>query len=178
MFIGNLATERTTEHEIARIFAQFGDIYEISLKKSFGFVQYDNPDSCFAAIKSENRRVIGGIEIGQSYFGFALSTSFNPAFSLDLSVASNRRGASNAVPKPKRLLPEVGPHYAESLWQQPTLGKPTLGKPTLGKPTPLSSVFGGRLLDLYINTSEFRLLRRFGEDIPEVQVVALGAVDT
>lgn len=35
------------------------------MHRSFGFVQYDNPQSAAAAISAENGRMIGGLRIGR-----------------------------------------------------------------------------------------------------------------
>jgi RNA recognition motif-containing protein len=65
IFIGNLASEKTSKEEIARIFGKYGQIVEEPvLRKSFGFVQYNNPQSAIAAINGENGRLIGGLRIG------------------------------------------------------------------------------------------------------------------
>lgn len=63
LFIGNLASEYTDRTHIARIFAKYGNIIEISLKESYGFVQFDNPESCRMAIAAEQGRVIAGMMI-------------------------------------------------------------------------------------------------------------------
>nr|KAJ3420173.1 hypothetical protein HK105_006006 [Polyrhizophydium stewartii] len=63
LFIGNLPSEKTTKREIASIFVKYGSILEISLKSSFGFVQYDNPTSCQMAIQCENHRTIGDLKL-------------------------------------------------------------------------------------------------------------------
>ncbi|KAJ1565012.1 hypothetical protein HK096_005057, partial [Nowakowskiella sp. JEL0078] len=63
LFLGNLASERTDRHEIASIFAKYGNICEISLKASFGFVQFDNPRSCHEAINGEKGRNVGGLNL-------------------------------------------------------------------------------------------------------------------
>ncbi len=65
LFIGNLASEKTTPKEIREIFSKYGKITEdIVLHRSFGFVQYDNPESAAAAINMENGRVLGGLRLG------------------------------------------------------------------------------------------------------------------
>jgi RNA recognition motif-containing protein len=59
-----LATEKTNREEIASIFVKYGNILEISLKGSYGFVQFDNHVSCENAINSENRRLVGDLKLG------------------------------------------------------------------------------------------------------------------
>lgn len=65
LFVGNLASEKTSKEELARIFAQYGDIYEIVLKESYGFVQYNNSESVREAIRMENGRLVGGLKLGR-----------------------------------------------------------------------------------------------------------------
>ncbi|KAJ3088102.1 hypothetical protein HK102_009590 [Quaeritorhiza haematococci] len=65
LFLGNLASERTDKGEVASIFAQYGNIVEILFKGSYGFIQYDNPTSCREAIRCEQGRVLGGINLGE-----------------------------------------------------------------------------------------------------------------
>jgi hypothetical protein len=73
IFLGNLASEKTSKEELHRIFSKYGKIIEdIVIRKSFGFIQYDNPESARAAIEGENGRVIGGMK-------------------LDLNLADNRQ---------------------------------------------------------------------------------------
>ena len=67
IFLGNLASEKTSKEELYSIFRKYGNIVEdIVIRKSFGFVQYDNADSALAAIAGENGRIIGGMRLGQS----------------------------------------------------------------------------------------------------------------
>lgn len=92
LFVGNLASEKTSKwvsrrlpplkvgfcfgpytfscfstiyrEELARIFAQYGDILEVSTKESYGFIQYDNAESVLDAIRQENGRVVAGLKMG------------------------------------------------------------------------------------------------------------------
>lgn len=64
MFIGNISSDRTDFHEIARVFARYGNIYEIILRGSFGFVQFDTIEACEMAIKCESGNMLGGLTFG------------------------------------------------------------------------------------------------------------------
>ncbi|GJQ11836.1 hypothetical protein GpartN1_g3627.t1 [Galdieria partita] len=78
VFIGNLASERTTVAELVSIFSRYGNLIEEPvIRRSFGFVQYDNADSAYRAIEAEQGRVIGGMPI-------------------DLSLADNRDSRRNS----------------------------------------------------------------------------------
>ncbi len=71
IFLGNLPSVKTSKEELERIFSKYGKIVEdIVLRKSFGFIQFDNPESAANAIREENGRTIGGMRIGNflSYF--------------------------------------------------------------------------------------------------------------
>ncbi|CAG8520070.1 13775_t:CDS:2 [Acaulospora morrowiae] len=54
LFLGNLSTHSTSKKELYDIFSPHGKILQISIKNSFGFVQYDNPESVKRAIEKEN----------------------------------------------------------------------------------------------------------------------------
>ncbi|KAG9292850.1 hypothetical protein G9A89_016212 [Geosiphon pyriformis] len=64
LFLGNLSTHSTSKQELFDIFTPFGEILQISIKNSFGFVQYDNPESVLNAIERENGRVLHGLKLG------------------------------------------------------------------------------------------------------------------
>lgn len=66
LFMGNLATERTSPMEVASMFVKYGNILEVSLKGSYGFVQFDNPTSCLMAIQCENKRTVCDLKIGSA----------------------------------------------------------------------------------------------------------------
>jgi len=71
MFVGNISSDRTNQAEIARIFAKYGNIYEIILRGTYGFIQFDTIAACEDAIKAESGKVIAGLTIGNQ----ALSSS-------------------------------------------------------------------------------------------------------
>jgi hypothetical protein len=64
VFLGNLAAERTTPAEIAAIFCKYGKLGEEPLlRRSFGFVQYENPEAAQAAIRGAQGVEVGGLKI-------------------------------------------------------------------------------------------------------------------
>ena len=66
LFIGNLASEKTSREELTDVFKQYGNIVEdIVIKRSFGFVQFDSPESAKAAMEGEQGRIIGGMRLGK-----------------------------------------------------------------------------------------------------------------
>lgn len=67
IFLGNLASERTSKEELYSIFSKYGPIVEdVVMRRSFGFIQYDNPESALRAIEGENGRIIGGMRLGKA----------------------------------------------------------------------------------------------------------------
>lgn len=72
LFIGNLPSHSTTTDELMEIFAPYGDILQISIKNSYGFVQYDNVESVKKAIEMENGRTLHGLRLGNNSFCFIL----------------------------------------------------------------------------------------------------------
>ncbi len=59
LFVGNLMCERTSVGEIQSIFQKYGPIVDVSLHRSYGFVQFLNPESVAAAIAGEQKTMIG-----------------------------------------------------------------------------------------------------------------------
>lgn len=59
IFIAKLGFD-TNENDMRRTFEKFGSIREIILKKSYGFVNYENQDSALEAIKAMNGQKING----------------------------------------------------------------------------------------------------------------------
>ncbi|KAI9030393.1 hypothetical protein DFJ74DRAFT_468365 [Hyaloraphidium curvatum] len=195
LFVGNLASEKTSKEEMARIFAQYGDVYEIVIKDSYGFIQYDNAESVLEAIRMENGRLLAGLK-------------------LDLSVAKNRR-ERRAEQERDRAMRETfgrdrepprgfGPYRGSDRRdardrpydsRERTRGRNrgdsysperrrsysppySRGGPPGRNDSPLMSILGGRLrLDIPISTSDFLLPRRYGTNVPEVQVIVIGQVD-
>lgn len=67
MFIGNLASDRTSPQEVARIFEKHGRLAEEPmLRKTFGFVQFLEERSARSAIEKEQGTTIGGLRIDLS----------------------------------------------------------------------------------------------------------------
>lgn len=65
IFIGNLATERLTKADLIKTFSRYGKVVEVSLHKSFGFLQFDNPESAQASIDGESGKVFSGLTLGK-----------------------------------------------------------------------------------------------------------------
>ncbi|KAK9704631.1 nuclear polyadenylated RNA-binding protein 3, partial [Basidiobolus ranarum] len=68
LFIGNLASERTSKHELHKIFSVYGEIVDIMIKRSFGTVQFATTEACNDAISNENGRPIQGLRIDLRIF--------------------------------------------------------------------------------------------------------------
>ncbi|ORY06277.1 hypothetical protein K493DRAFT_404035 [Basidiobolus meristosporus CBS 931.73] len=68
LFIGNLASERTSKHELHKIFSVYGEIVDIMIKRSFGTIQFATAEACGDAIANENGRPIQGLRIDLRIF--------------------------------------------------------------------------------------------------------------
>ena len=56
-----------------RVFGKYGKLTEVVMMKSYGFIQYDNPQSAQEALQGENKKVLAGL-------------------TLDISMATHRAG--------------------------------------------------------------------------------------
>ncbi|KAJ3037160.1 hypothetical protein HK097_003597 [Rhizophlyctis rosea] len=65
LFIDNLNADRLQRKEVASIFAKYGNVVEILLKENYGFVQFDNWEACWQAIRDENGRSVQGSKWGE-----------------------------------------------------------------------------------------------------------------
>ena len=65
MFIGNLNVDKTSKSELTSIFSKYGKVLEVSLKNSYGFVQFDNANSCSVAMQAEQKRELHGLYLGK-----------------------------------------------------------------------------------------------------------------
>jgi RNA recognition motif-containing protein len=64
IFVGNLASERTSRDELTEVFSKYGEIVDMVVRKSFGFIQFDTPEAAKSAIDGENGRLLGGLHLG------------------------------------------------------------------------------------------------------------------
>ncbi|TPX39658.1 hypothetical protein SeMB42_g06293 [Synchytrium endobioticum] len=63
LFIGNMASEKTSREELGEIFRKYGNIKEILMKNSYAFIQFDNPEACKLAVQHEQGRLLGGLNM-------------------------------------------------------------------------------------------------------------------
>ncbi|KAK4131398.1 hypothetical protein BT67DRAFT_427421 [Trichocladium antarcticum] len=63
IFIGNLSSERVTKREVFDVFHQFGRLAQISLKNAYGFVQYHTIPEGTAAMQAAQGIELGGRRI-------------------------------------------------------------------------------------------------------------------
>jgi RNA recognition motif-containing protein len=64
IFVGNLASEKASPEQLRNLFAKYGEIVDIVIRKSFGFIQFDNPQAAKDAIEFENGRLFAGLHLG------------------------------------------------------------------------------------------------------------------
>ncbi|RUS15299.1 hypothetical protein BC937DRAFT_92634 [Endogone sp. FLAS-F59071] len=65
MFVGNLHGERVTKRDLHQVFDQYGEILEIALKATYGFVQFDSAEACARAVEAENGKPVKGVLLGR-----------------------------------------------------------------------------------------------------------------
>ncbi|ODV59044.1 Nab3 Rrm Ucuu complex, partial [Ascoidea rubescens DSM 1968] len=53
LFIGNLPVNSITKQNMWRIFKQYGDVIQISIKPGYGFCQFRTIEQCNSAIEGE-----------------------------------------------------------------------------------------------------------------------------
>ena len=100
IFLGNLASEKTSRSELSEIFSKYGTIVEdIVLRRSFGFIQFDSPEAASAAIEHESgrnqRMALGMVETrGLAAAVEALDTMLKTA---DVTFAGQKRVGSGLV---------------------------------------------------------------------------------
>ncbi|EDQ90433.1 uncharacterized protein MONBRDRAFT_7035 [Monosiga brevicollis MX1] len=67
LFLGNLPCEKVSKRELMDMFGRYGRVLEISLHRSFGFVQFDSAQSAAAARDGEQGKVVGGLTLALSH---------------------------------------------------------------------------------------------------------------
>lgn len=61
--IGNLPTEKVTKRDLFHVFHKHGKLAQISIKQAYGFVQFLEAASCYAALAAEQGEIIRGRKI-------------------------------------------------------------------------------------------------------------------
>jgi len=71
LFLGNLATEKLTSRDLREIFSKYGTLTEEPiLRRSFGFIQFAEPEHAAAALIGEQGKTLGGLRLGMSPLWF------------------------------------------------------------------------------------------------------------
>ncbi|CAN3373959.1 hypothetical protein DIURU_000524 [Diutina rugosa] len=60
LFVGNLPANTVPKPELYRIFSQYGEVVEITVKAGFGFVQFATAEACAACIEGETNVPLHG----------------------------------------------------------------------------------------------------------------------
>jgi hypothetical protein len=60
---GNLPTEKVTKRDLFHVFQKHGKLAQISIKQAYGFVQFLEAASCYAALAAEQGEIIRGRKI-------------------------------------------------------------------------------------------------------------------
>ncbi|RIB07690.1 hypothetical protein C2G38_2213700 [Gigaspora rosea] len=112
LFLGNLSTHSTSKKELYDIFSPHGEILQISIKNSFGFVQYNNPESVKKAIEKEN-----GLEVSHGKPWHHLSPNEDgskPSFANRQEKHWNQRGCKEDWYQNDRDYPPGRGHQGQS----------------------------------------------------------------
>ncbi|KAL1835995.1 hypothetical protein VTJ49DRAFT_5708 [Mycothermus thermophilus] len=177
IFIGNLSSERVSKREVFDVFHRFGRLAQISLKSAYGFVQYHTVAEGAAAMQGAQ-----GIELGGRRIHLEVSRVQKKKDDRDRSP--DRRGRHERFdsadrgwkrddyrqgrsPSPRRNDPRG--HFGRRRSRSP----PRFGRygddgyrrrsPSPHRRTPS-------------NADQFDLPRRFGPDVPDVQILLLQEV--
>lgn len=70
LFVGNLPANTITKEDLFRIFSQYGEVLQISIKAGYGFVQYRTAEACAESIKGETN-----VPLHNKYMRLAASKS-------------------------------------------------------------------------------------------------------
>lgn len=66
LFVGNLSSELVTKRDLFHVFHKYGKLAQLSIKSSFGFVQFLNPDDARRALQNEQDVSVRGRNIRKS----------------------------------------------------------------------------------------------------------------
>ncbi|KAG7293784.1 hypothetical protein NEMBOFW57_003841 [Staphylotrichum longicolle] len=196
IFIGNLSSERVSKREVFDVFHQFGRLAQISLKSAYGFVQYHTIAEGHAAMQGAQ-----GIELGGRKIHLEISRAQKKKDERDRSP--DRRGARGAhgnerfdtgerggwrrddyrpgrSPSPRRHEPrgsrdghfsrdrEFGNHGRRRSRSPPRFNRHNDDSYRRRSPSPHRRAPS--------DGDRFDLPRRFGADVPDVQILLLQEV--
>ncbi|KAJ3127921.1 hypothetical protein HK098_005562 [Nowakowskiella sp. JEL0407] len=194
LFLGNLASEKTDKYELAHIFAPYGNIAEISIKQSFGFIQFENVDSCMEAIKGEQGRAVGGLNLDLKVSRNRLKEK-NDDRNGRRDYDRDRRGRNRddrddgydnrRVYNADRYTPsrddrQFKPY--DNRRDDSGRGKGGMGRNSRfdrddERDSYRGSGKGSRYGDSHDQSDEFPLPRRYGSQVPECQIIIRGEVE-
>ncbi|KAL3426272.1 RNA recognition domain-containing protein [Phlyctema vagabunda] len=63
LFIGNLPSEKVTKRDLFHVFHKYGRLAQVSIKQAYGFIQFHDTASCYAALTSEQGTEVRGKKI-------------------------------------------------------------------------------------------------------------------
>lgn len=94
LFIGNLPANTITKEDLYRIFSQYGEIVQISIKAGYGFVQYRTDEACAESIKGET-----DVPLHNKYMRLATS---NTKKNRSAALRGRERSGDDEAPAGKR----------------------------------------------------------------------------
>ncbi|KAL2268376.1 hypothetical protein VTJ83DRAFT_3222 [Remersonia thermophila] len=177
IFIGNLSSERVSKREVFDVFHRFGRLAQISLKSAYGFVQYHTVAEGAAAMQGAQDIELGGRKIH-------LEVSRVQKKKEDRDRSPDRRGRHERFdsadrgwkrddyrqgrsPSPRRNDPRG--HFGRRRSRSPArFGRYGDDSYRRRSPSPHRRTSS--------NADQFDLPRRFGPDVPDVQILLLQEV--
>ncbi len=66
LFLGHLPLSLTRE-KLAEVFVPYGNIFEISLKGVYGFIQFETPEACRKAASEQDGLLVNGAAIRRAF---------------------------------------------------------------------------------------------------------------
>lgn len=173
LFVGNLSIETTSKREIFMIFRKYGKLAQVSLKSTYGFVQYLTARECKHAMDGEQ-----GIEVGSRKLHLEVSKP-QPARGAAANAATSRRRSRSPVRRSE------GRSYGDRKEAHDSFGRsPPPRRNSPGRyHTPYDGHYSNRRSPSPRRYApppppeETPLPPRYGSQIPEIQIVVLDEAD-
>ena len=157
MFIGNLPNERVSKREVWRVFCKYGKIAQISIKQAYGFVQFLSDEICALVISQEEGTEVAGRKIHLE----VSKPQVNKPGKRERGSGGGGGGGGGMRPRsrsPRRRSRSPRRSYGRE------------GRYRSRSPPP--GWFGGNNRRV-----EFPLPRRFGQDVPDCQIIVTDEID-
>ncbi|KTW31663.1 uncharacterized protein T551_00924 [Pneumocystis jirovecii RU7] len=197
MFIGNLPTEKVTKKDVFRVFYPYGRLGQIALKQAYGFVQFFSSEECQNAINGEQGTMIRGrkmhLEVSKPQKHRPPLSSDKKAYrprsrSPDVRDRSPVRGRNRShgrgnhgygSPYDRDKKDRYGPREEYGKRRSPPLSLRHPRDRDMDYPGDYRSISPDRYRDYppRHQMDSFPLPRRYGNDVPECQIIITDDTD-